>query len=510
MRSIREAVRQRSAGFSLRQISSNIGLSYGAVHDLLGRAAVHHIDWPIPEEMDDAQLEALLYPVVSVNDERPQPDMEQIDRELRKKGVTLQLLWQEYKAHHPEGFQYTAFCARVRAWRKTQEPTMRQWHKAGEKVFVDFAGPTLPYVTPETGEVREAHCFVAALGASQYIYVHVFGSEDLQAWILGCCMAFEFFGGVPEVLVPDNPKAAVLKACRYEPQLNPTFLEMAQHYGVTAIAARPRRPKDKAKVENAVQQVERWVLAPLRDRTFFSLAEIQEEVAKRVADVNNKPFQKREGCRRSLYEEVDKPALRPLPTSRYDFATWTMAKVSIDYHIEVGKALYSVPYQLIHQRVDVRLGARTVDIFFRHRQVASHARAWRPGDRRTNPDHMPQAHRHHAEWTPSRMVHWASEIGPNTQTVVQALLERHIHPEANYRACLGILHLGKRLGRDRLENACGRALAIESISYRSIRSILDNGLDRVPLPEPAFERPACTHDNVRGPGYYAAEGEVTL
>lgn len=437
--------------------------------------------------------------------------MEWIHRELRRKGVTLQLLWAEYKQMHPtEGYQYSQFCQRYYQWRQRLNLVMRQNHRAGEKLFIDYAGQTVPVTDPATGEVRQAQIFVAVLGASNYSYAEAMWTQELGPWIGAHCRALEFLGGVPAILVPDNLKAGVYRASRYEPEINATYQEMAAHYGTVVIPARPRKARDKAKVEAGVLLIERWILAALRNRQFFSLAELNEAIAELLVVLNDKPFQKLEGSRRSLFETVDKPALKPLPPQRYEFAEWKKARVNIDYHVEVRqhdiRTYYSVPYQLVHQQLDVRLTATIAEIFHSGKRVASHPRVYRNGQYVTGPRHMPAAHRKHAEWTPSRIIRWAETTGPNTAALVQAILETKLHPEQGYRPCLGLLRLGQRYTPERLEAACTRALHLGAIAYRSVKSILERGLDRLPLMPPDDVPPPLSHSNVRGPEYYSDKG----
>lgn len=510
MRAIREILRQHYAfQQSLRAIARNIGVPYSSVQLIVARAGTRQLTWPLPEDLDDAALEALLFKQPS-GDRQPHtpPDWAVMDRELRShKGVTRMLLWQEYKAQHPDGYQYSQFCTLFRQWKRTQDPAMRQVHRFGHRAFLDFAGVGVPYTDPATGAVQQAQIFVACLAASAYVFAHAFAAQDLRSWVLGTCLAFEAFGGVPLAVVPDNPKAAVLEAHRYEPVIHPTYLEMAQHYNVFVEPARPAKPRDKASVEKAVQIVERQVLAPLRHRRFFSLAEVQHAVATGVEALNRRPFQKRAGCRLDLFERSERPVLRPLPKTRYDFAVWKKARVHIDYHVQVEKALYSVPHTLIHQQVDVRVGATSVAIFHHGRQVALHVRAPRAGSVMTKAEHMPSTHRQHAEWTPSRILRWAQAIGPHTAQWIQATLESRPHPEIGFRASLGIIRLGQRYGSQRLEAACSRALAIHATSYRSVQSILKAGLDRLPLPRDEAQEPACiaTHAHLRGADYFAQQ-----
>jgi transposase len=506
MRRIREALRLAfEVGLTASQVSIAMGLPRTTVRRYLERAASSDLKWPLPAEIDDRQLEQLLFGRPAPpprGGQQPLPDWAAVYRELRRPHVTLQLLWMEYKERFPDGFQYTWFTEHYRAWAHQLDVVLRQEHRAGEKLFVDFAGQTIPIANPKTGEITQAQFFVAVLGASNYTYVEATPSQELPHWIAAHVRAFEYFGGVPQVVVPDNLKVGVTRGHRYEPELNRTYLECAAHYRCAIIPARPRKPRDKAKVEAGVLVAERWILASIRNLKFFSVAEANEAIAERLEWLNDRPFTKPPGSRRSLFESLDRPALQPLPDRPYEFATWKMATASIDYHVEVDRHRYSVPYQLVGQRCDVRIAALTVEIFHRGRRVASHVRGRLPGGFTTDPAHMPESHRRHLEWTPGRLVRWAQETGPATAQVVEGILRSRPHPEQGFRSCLGIFRLGRTYGADRLEAACTRALAIQALSYRSIQSILKNGLDRQPLPAPAEERPHREHANLRGAAYY--------
>jgi transposase len=505
MRKVREILRLAlGEGLSRRQVAAATRVPPSTVGDHLARARLAGLAWPLPDDLDDAWLERRLFspptpPVPS--EQRPSPDWPTVHKELRRKGVTLALLWMEYREQHPDGFGYSWFCHAYRDWAGRLDLVMRQEHRAGEKLFVDFAGQTIPIVDPTTGGIWQAQLFVAVLGASSYVYAEASASQSLPDWIAGHVHAFEALGGCPRIIVPDNLKAAVTKAHRYEPDLNRTYEEMAAHYGCAVIPARPRKPRDKSKVESGVLVAERWVLAALRDRTFFSLAEADAAVHERVAWLNARPFRRIPGSRRSLLEELDRPALRPLPARRYEYAEWRTAKVGIDYHVEVDRHWYSVPYQLVGQRCDVRSSARVVEVLHRGRRVASHRRSHERGRFTTEPGHMPEAHRRHATWTPGRIVAWAERTGPATADLVAAIMASRPHPEQGFRSCLGIMRLGRSYGEARLEAAAVRALAIRGLSYRSVESILKAGLDGVPLPT---EGPVTTirHANVRGGTYY--------
>jgi transposase len=495
-------------GLGVRQIARSLSLAHSTVGEYLGRAGAAGLSWPLPEDMDEARLEALLFPGNSQNHRKcyAEPDFALIHRELRRKGVTMQLLWQEYKRENSNGYQYSRFCELYQEWSKTLDLSMRQVHRAGEKMFVDWAGQTVPVTDMATGEKVPAYVFVAVLGASNYTYVEVSLSMDLFSWITAHCNAFEFFGGVPEIVVPDNTKTAVNHTCRYEPELNPTYREMAAHYGTAVIPARPRKPRDKSKAETSVRVVESWVLAPLRNRTFFSLAELKEAIRSGVHEMNSRPFQKLEGSRRTLFETLDRPALKPLPLKRYEFAVWKKARVNIDYHIEVEHNYYSVPYQLAQKEVDVRVTSGTVEVLHKGRRVALHPRSYGKGRFNTDPNHRPEKHQKYLEWTPSRLVSWAQTVGSDTARLVQVLLESRPHPEQCYRSCLGIMSLSKKYSHERLDAACRRALAIGAISYRSVKSILEKGLDQIP-PEDSLVTPQpVQHVNLRGPGYYSQKG----
>ncbi len=505
MRQIREVLRQKwELGFSNRQIGRSCGLSRPTVAAYLRRAEAASLSWPLSGELDDNELEDKLFPPPPAipAEQRTVPDWSVVHRELKRKGVTLQLLWDEYKAANPEGFQYSWFCEHYRRWLGKLDVVMRQTHRAGEKLFVDYAGQTVPVIERRTGEVYEAQIFVAALGASNYSYAEATFSQALPDWIGSHVRAFNYLGSLPEVIVPDNIKSGVHLAHRYEPELNPTYAEMAQHYGVAIVPTRVVKPRDKAKVEVAVQIVERWILARLRNRQFFSLAELNAAIAELLEVLNRRPFKKLPGTRRSMFESLDRPAMRALPATPYEYAEWKKVRVNIDYHVTIDKHYYSVPYQLVKQQLEARVTARTVEIFNKGKRVASHRRSYRQGQHTTVNAHMPKAHREYAEWTPARLVRWAGETGPATAKLVEKILTSRPHPQHGFRACLGIMRLGKRYGTQRLEAASRRALAIGSCSYKSVESILKNGLDRKSLPSTTTETPAIEHDNLRGADYY--------
>jgi transposase len=511
MRQVHEVLRLKWAiGLSDRQIAQSLSLSRPTVAAYIRRAQAAGLSWPLPDGLDEATLERRLFlpPPTTGALTHLAPDWAQVHQELKRKGVTLLLLWQEYKAATPEGFQYSWFCQAYRHWAGKLDLVMRQSHRAGEKLFVDYAGQGLPIVNHHSGEMHEAAVFIAVLGASNYTYAEATWTQSLPDWIGSHVRTFEALGGVPEVVVPDNLKAAVNRAHRYEPEINRTYGDLAHHYGVAIIPARAARPRDKAKVEVGVQVVERWIVARLRNHTFFSLAEANAAIHDLLPELNARPFKKLPGSRQSLFESLDRPALRPLPAQPYEYAEWKRVRVNIDYHVEVAGHYYSVPYALVRQQLDVRLSAQVVEIFHQGKRVASHRRSPHKGRHSTVAAHMPTAHRHYAEWTPQRLIGWAANSGAATAQVVETILASRPHPQQGFRSCLGIMRLGKSYGAERLEAACRRALTLGACSYKSIESILKNGLDHSPLPHPAKGTPPPRHANIRGPEYYhESQGE---
>jgi transposase len=454
--------------------------------------------------LDDDELERRLYgPRITARAARPLPDPAWVDTELRRSGVTLMLLHLEYLEQHADGYRYTKFCDHYQSWKRRQGPTMRQVHRAGEKLFVDYAGKKPCIVDRNTGEVVEVELFVAVLGASNYTFVEATLTQKSRDWIASHVRAFEFFGGVTSAVVPDQLKTGVSASCRYEPQTQRTYAEMLCHYGTAALPARPRKPRDKAKVEAGVLVAERWILARLRDQTFYSLSELNARIAELLRDLNARVMRHYRASRRELFERLDKPALKGLPADRFVFGEWKLCKLNIDYHFEYDAHYYSAPFQLQGEKLDVRATATTIEAYLRNTRVAAHPRSYQPGRHTTRPEHMPRAHRAHAEWSPTRLIRWATKIGPHTATLVAAILASRPHPEQGYRSCLGILRLAKRYGEERLEAACARAVAVQARSYKHVEGILKNGLDRLePLPSHAANTNGGHHENVRGPDYY--------
>jgi len=502
MRKLHELLRLRLAnGLAQRAIADSLGLSQGAVSQYLARARRAGLTWPAVAELDDARLEALLFPPLPTTplDRRPRPDWATVHRELRRRDVTLALLWEEYRAGAPDGFSYSWFCALYKAWAGRLTPTMRQVHVAGEKLFIDFAGRTVPVLDGHTGEVRTAQIFVATLGASSFTYAEATWSQTLPDWIGAHARAFRFLGGATRLTVPDNLKAGIARACFHEPAVNRTYADMARYYGTAIVPARPYRPRDKAKVEVGVQVVERWILARLRHRRFFSLASLNAAIATLLGELNDRPMRGWGVSRRALFEQLDRPALLPLPDQDYEYAEWRRCRVGLDYHVEIDRHYYSVPYQLLRQEVEARITATTVEIFCRGKRVASHLRSLKRHRPTTVPEHMPSAHRRYRDWTHERIRREAAAIGADTATLLDLILTSRPHPEQGFRSCIGILGLVKRCGAERVDAACARALALGTRSYSSVATILHNRVERRSTTD---EPPILLHENLRGPGYY--------
>lgn len=505
MRKLKEVLRLHQDGVSNREIARRLKIGAGSVSRYLTRAKSARLVWPISEDWTDDKIYSVLFPATSKNPSHAHPDFGKVHKELKRKGVTLMLLWYEYQNQYPNGYSYSRYCELYQAFAGKLKPGMRLIHRAGEKLFVDYSGLTVPWVDKETGEVQHAQIFVAVLGASNYTFIEATADQSLISWVQSHVHAFEFFGGVPVCLVPDNLKSGVTKSHLYDPDVNRTFQELADHYGVAVVPARARTPKDKSKVEVGVQGIQRWVLAPLRDVTFFSVHEINDAIKPLLKAYNERDFYELEGTRLSQYQEIDKPALKPLPDRPYVYAEWKKARVSIDYHIAIEKHYYSVPYRLLKETIDVRMTPTTIECFHKGKRIALHKRSYKPGHS-TLREHMPRAHQEYLEWTPERMHAWANKIGPNTGRLIKELIEMHKVPEQSYRSCLGILRMGKRYGEERLENAAIRALHIGAIRYKNIESILKSGLDQQPLSKPDSESmatvPTVLHENIRGSKYY--------
>lgn len=508
MRLVREVLRLKfAASLSHRQIASALRIGVGSVSNYLAAFERAGLKYPLASDLDDVELERLLFPPASPKPKlQPSsfvsPDFLYIHDQLRLKGVTRQLLWEEYCAQYSsEAYSYTQFCVLYKEFKDRLRLSMRQTHTPGEKVFVDYCGKTVPIINSVTGEVTEAQIFVAVLGASNYTFAEATLSQKLSDWIGSHIRAFDFSGGVPQLVIPDNLKSAVDKACRYEPLLNQTYAEMLIHYNTIALPARPSKPKDKAKAEVGVQVVTRWILARLRNERFFSLFELNLAIRRLLDELNNRPFKRLPGSRRSQFEKAEKAHLQPMPARTYEYAEWKKARVGIDYHIEIERHFYSVPHSFRRHQIEVRITGKTIECFAGGKRIAVHVRSHLCGAHSTQAEHMPKSHRAHLEWTPGRFLNWANGIGDATREVVKHLLWTRPHPEMGYRSCLGLLNLEKRYGRERLEAAARLALDVGTPARRSIVSILEQGLDRLPLVEEINQEPLF-HENIRGSSYY--------
>jgi transposase len=502
MHNIRDVLRLTAAGMSSRKIAASLSIGATTVIDCLHRARRAGLAWPLPDEIDDAILEVRLYPPrPTTKEQRPLPNWAEVHRELKRPGVTLELLWQEYREQYTDGYSYSRFCDLFREWEKRVSPTMRQTHIAGEKMFVDYAGTKVQVIDGITGEVLAAELFVAVLGASSLTYAEATWTQSLPDWIGAHKRALRYFGGVTAMIVSDNLKSGITKACFYEPNVNRTYQEMADHYDTAVVPARPKKPRDKAKVEAGVQVATRWIIAKLRKRTFFTIAGLNAAIRDCVEQINNRVTRHLGASRRSLFEEIERSALKKLPDTEYVLAEWKQCRAGIDYHVEIDKHYYSVPYTLMRQELWASYTASTVEVFHRGKRVAAHRRGPPNRGHTTLPEHMPSSHRRYADWTLERIKREAGEIGPNASALVEIILREKRHPEQGFRSCLGIVRLVGRFPRERVEAACERALAVGTRSFSSVKSILNTKLDRK-RPEKAAEGPAIVHDNIRGPTFY--------
>ncbi len=506
VRKIKEVLRLRfGLGLSERQIAGAVNIGSSTVNDYLARAVAAGVTWPLPVGMDDAELNRRLFvrnPPIAAST-RAVPDWKAIRKELSKKEVTRQLLWEEYRTQEPDGYSYTRFCELYAEWAAQLDPTMRMDHKAGERIFVDYTGLSMSYLDAETGQPKEATLFVAAFGASSYTFCEAHVDETLENWISGHIRACDFFGGVPEIVVPDNLKTGVRRACRYEPDLNPTYHELAMHYGMAVIPTRVRAPRDKAKVEAAVQVVEQRVMAPLRNDLFVGIGALNAAIRVRLDALNNRTMRHLDASRRELFETIDRPALRPLPDRAFEPGVWRRVRVAIDYHVLHEWHAYSVPCELIHQEVEIRVTARVVEVFAAGVRVASHRRSHVRGGHTTLTEHMPESHRRFVEWTPERVAERAADIGPNTTALIEAVAAEREHPAQAFRSALGIVRLADRYSEERLEAAARRAIHFCGHSYTAVRNILKARLDTLPLEDDPLDPPARGPLNVRGREYYS-------
>ena len=510
MRHVREILRlSLDAGLSTRVVGERIGVGSTTVRDTLKRFTRAKFTWPVSPEISDTDLEQRLYGIPGVKPGRrklPEPDWSVVAREMKRKHVTLQVLWEEYIAEHPDGYRYSRFCDLFRGWEGRLPLTMRQSHGGGEKLFIDYAGDKVPVIDRQTGEIRDAHIFVAVMGGSSLSFAYATWTEQMGDWVDSHNAAFAFFGGAPQLLVPDNAKVAVIKACRYDPMVNRSYTDMARDYGTAVLPARPRKPRDKAKVEACVGIVERWLLGRLRNRIFTSLAEVNAAIAECMALLNDVQVVRQFGkTRRQMFVEIDAPNLKPLPTDPWVHAEWKRCRVGLDYHIALERHHYSVPHRFARREIEARFTARTVEIFLCGERIAVHMRGSGNGRHTTIPEHMPSSHRRYGEWTPAKIREEAARIGPMLSLLVEKIIEGRPHPEQGYRSCLGIIGLEKRFGAERLEAAALRALEIQARNYPSVKSILEKGLDKVPVPKSPAEplgRAPLDHANIRGSRYY--------
>ncbi len=505
MRKIRHILKLKyESGLNHRLIARACKIGVGTVSLYVRRAEAAGLRWPLPADLDDTTLEAILFPPTAPSSAtHPKPDFAAIHQELKRAGVTLQLLWEEYREEQACGYGYSRFCELYNRWRKKLHPSMRQHHRAGEKTFIDFSGKKPHYIDPSTGEEIETELFVATLGASNFTYAEATESQELVHWVKAHTRMVKYFGGSSEIWIPDNLKSGITTPCRYEAEVNRTYQDMAEHYGAVVIPARVRKPKDKAKVEVGVQVAQRWILAVLRHQTFFSLSELNQGIAEALEKLNDRKMKHLGASRREQFEQLDRPALKPQPREPYVLRAWKVCKVNIDYHIDVEHNLYSVPYQLMGERVEARYTQTTVEIVYRNKRIDTHQRLYGRGKRSTKKEHMPSSHREYAEWTPSRVINWARGNGPVTGRYVEEIMERLPHPELGFRSCMGIIQLGKRHGKERIENACLRAEKLRSYSLKTVKNILSAGMDRLPLDEEPDLPPTPEHDNIRGADYYA-------
>ena len=504
MRQTREILRQRwELRRTQREVGQSLGISPSSVWEVVHRAKRGGLVWEEVRSLTEDALEERIYGPKIDKTSRAKPDCAALHTERRKPGVTLELLHLEYLEKNPNGYRYSQFCEIYRRWCKRRRLSMRQVHRAGEKGFFDYSGKKPHYTDQKTGEQIEVELFVAVLGASNYTFAEATLTQKVHDWIGSHVRAFAYFGGVPSLLVPDQLKSGVTKACRYEPEIQRTYEEMAEHYNTVVLPARPAHPRDKAKVEVGVQIAQRWILARMRNQKFFSLDELNERIGELLEELNARTMRIYRASRRDLFEKLDRPALKPLASDRFVCGEWKHAGVNIDYHIEVDGHYYSVHHGLVHERVEARITASTVEVFHKGQRHTSHARSYERGRFTTLTEHMPRSHRENAQWTPSRILHWAKTLGPQTEALAQAILAERPHPEQGFRSCLGIFRLGKRYGNDRLEAASGRALQIGARTYRHVESILKHGLDRVALtPSTETEKPPIDHENIRGRDYY--------
>lgn len=514
MRKIKEILRLHLVGglTSRRQLARAVGSGKTAISDCLRRAAAAGLNhWDAIAQLDEAELERRLYPAASGVPvprarTRPVPDWTKVREELARRDhqVTLALLWQEYKGEHPDGYQYSQFTDLYRQFEKKLSVVLRQTHRGGEKTFVDFCDG-LSLVDAVTGVLIPTQLFVGALGASSYTFAIATESQALPVWLDCHVRMYEFFGGVSALTIPDNLRAAVTRPDRYEAEINPSYRELATHYGTCVIPARVRKPRDKATVEAAVLVAQRWILAALRHRVFHHLEELNAAIAVLLAKLNDRQMRHVRQSRRELFERLDRPALKALPAQPYEYAEWKQLSVNIDYHVSFDDHFYSVPYTLVGETVWCRATQRTVELIHKGQRITSHVRSFVKYRYSTHPEHRPASHRAHLEWTPSRLIDWGKSVGPHTATVIEHVIRSRPHPEQGYRSALGVLRLGDKFSKARLERACEQALAIGSPVYGTIKTMLAQRMEAASLPEESRSPDGAAQlgaANVRGRRYY--------
>lgn len=509
MRKLTQIIRLHfDAKLSTRQIAKSLNLSIGAVNKYTKRAVECELNWPLPPEMNDAKLAAILTPSSTKSNKSTQAgniDFAKIHHELKRKGLTLQLLWDEYHAEQANALSYSRYCHHYRVYKQSLKRSMRQTHTAGDKVFIDYSGATVSLLDPETNEVRTAEVFVGVLGASKYTYAEATWTQQLPDFLGAQRRMFEFFGGTPALVVPDNLRSAVSKTCRYEPDINPSYAQFIDYYGTAVLPARPYRPKDKALVESGVQIVQRWILARLRHQTFVGLAELNVEIRRLLAALNQKPFQKLSGCRHSVFLELDKPALKPLPLEAYEYRQYKSVRVGVDYHVSLDGHYYSVPHRYCGEVIELWFNQHTVECYSQGNKIATHIYSSVTGQHSTIIHHMPKSHQKQSEYSKERFIRWSKQIGIYTHLVIKRILEEKAHPEQAYRSCLGLLRLTKKYGDERLEQACTYGVNQKAFSRKNILSILKNNLDQLAtLSDEYLSTEACSfeHENIRGSHYY--------
>jgi transposase len=509
MTQYREILRLHSQGISQRNIAVSCACSRNTVSKIINRAEELGIAWPLEKDLTDGVLRQRLFASAEQPPTRKYPDYEYIHREMAKSGVTLSLLWNEYcencRSSQEIPLMYSQFCHHYQQYTMKTNATMRIGRKPGEQLEVDWAGQTASIIDRETGEIITMYVFVGVLAYSQYAYVEAFASQDQESWITAHINMYHFFGGSTRVLVPDNLKTSVDKA-GHSPVINKIYHEMAEHYNTAVIPARVRKPKDKPSVEGAVGVVSTWILAALRKQQCFSAVELNQAIREKLDVLNAKPFQKKEGSRHSVFMTEEKSFLLTLPATPYELATWKTATVQFNYHISVEKMHYSIPYEYIKHRVDVRMTRNVIEVFYNNNRVCSHPRLYgKSGQYSTMEDHMPENHKKFIQWNANRFISWAQSVGSHTAASVQAILASHKVEQQGYRSCMALLKLADKYGVVRLEAASAKALSYTPRpSFQSIKTILITGQDRLETqPETKEPLPSSeSHGFVRGADYY--------